>query len=1680
MDKKKKTIIGVIVGIIVLLLIILLLKGCQTKEYKITFDTNGGNKTSALKVEKNNKIKKPENPEKEGYEFLGWYYNDELFDFNTKINKNIKLEARWKKITKEIESISLDKKVLNVYVGDLLSLKVAIAPSDAKKQDLVWISSDTSIVTVDENGNIKALKEGKVTITVTTKDGKQKAKCNVNVTTKKSAKKSVTSTKKTTTKSVTTKPTTTKKPQTQSEYIMTKFNVITDLEGKTDYTSVLKKALGFEEKDSYKDGKLTNEDGKLSGLLLKNDKITLNEEDKQKYNNPLYFFAYILEIENASDKTTIELNGMNGKGQILWEDFDVKEKGKTPGVVVLVPVDPYKLEKNPKIEITVDTDGKKEEYMPVKKELDLTGLKLQKITTAKISVEKSDVAETDKTILNKWGYQFPNDIKLSSDNKKHTNGDLKYDQSTNKLSGTIKEQKLTGGFGKEELDSYFFTYTIKPNKVTDNIKVTIEDANGLTTYTKENFANDTLTILHHIALDKKDGNDKTIKIIVDADGNDINYTASEEYVIDYSDVDFVDLHTVTITDNEGNVKETHDIYDGEKFAKPSNPEVPKHEVHEKQYNTFDHWNVKVSDEQGEDKEYQFTEEVTEDITLYPIWEIDVEQYISDVIKHVNEKENVRDIFKIEEEKYELKLEILNKAQKIDEITNTDISLAIAHALASNEIDSVILKLGTNEKELKSETLTETLIKDFFKEVLDNEEGKTLHDLCQKINSKENSGLTVTIVPKKNVAVLSDKQQRITYHITFDEEVRVSFKAWPLENPSDIIIESASELPTPVISDEEKDYREFDGWYKADGTKVESLSDIKEDMTLTAHYKLNVDKFISDVIKDLDSSDTTHSKDFSSKFDLKQNEKNKNQIEIYLKSANLPLNELAETSIPGTIAYVLEKGEIKDISLGFEGENKKFSNETKEEVIALAKELFNEKLDGKENKVTLDQLEYSGKSFDIMIGDVNDTVKLVDSEGKAVANKTYTFKFNSDFVVVDQNNDLGAKKISDALKKGYDKIYVASDVTENDVITISKNVTIEPIETNVTKKTITVVGKDTVIDVQNGNVTIKSLKLTGGKKSELKIEKDAIVTVDSIDVSGEIEVPKGSLETNTDEMHANILVEGKLTVNGTITNDNESYQKPTMALVRTWAHPGIVSGEEQEKEKNENIHPDASITVTGMTKNTRYSIIKKEVQKGIDSTVETYYGDFYYIKPNNSYIYYLAIMDNQQPSSSPYDKIKIYYYDEPIMVSELGYESKKAPVSGDLVFEKLVLQKNEKIEVKDNSKPNELGLDPHTTNIVYARYVKKPASALTIVKTEGLTNKNNSLSGILTTQDKSGKYNIPVTISSNKFEEGVSTVNVINPNGEVKNYTYTLGNTKEASLKTMKINLEAIKESKISGVNGKVYTIKVDVDGAGNNYEEETYIVDYNNVNTLEEVINKAAENTHKVNSFTVKKNNKINGYKESFTYKFNREEGLTHYLSDDKKVEEYTFSLKYVGKKDSKASVVVEKETNHEEEKVYLNDWVYVHPVQVGTAIHEVSMLTDVMKDTKTTINAIDIVELIDAKQHTYKVTLNRDKYNDWVKKNYLSNSNYTFKDLAKDEKVILEVKLSDDEQYIKSLKTFESSSINTFNVTFEGLNATYIDEPIKFLAKDGKTLTNEDIIDFYNKGVKWWEEHTGATVYSK
>ncbi len=70
----------------------------------------------------------------------------------------------------EVNNITINDHEENLLEGNQMTLIANITPVDANNQSLVWTSSDESIATVS-NGVVTALKDGTVTITVTSKNG---------------------------------------------------------------------------------------------------------------------------------------------------------------------------------------------------------------------------------------------------------------------------------------------------------------------------------------------------------------------------------------------------------------------------------------------------------------------------------------------------------------------------------------------------------------------------------------------------------------------------------------------------------------------------------------------------------------------------------------------------------------------------------------------------------------------------------------------------------------------------------------------------------------------------------------------------------------------------------------------------------------------------------------------------------------------------------------------------------------------------------------------------------------------------------------------------------------------------------------------------------------------------------------------------------------------------------------------------------------------------------------------------------------------------------------------------------------------------------------------------------------------------------------------------------------------
>lgn len=165
----------------------------------IKFDTDGGSKIDDMIVVKGETLKLPQNPTKEGYKFKTWVDKNEtpIYD-EALLLEDTTLKAVWEKVevktnntnnttnsgnenpvnnsqenkTIEITGVSLNATSKAMIVNTKDKLVATVTPDNASNKTVSWSSNNPSVITVDQNGNLKAVGLGEATITVKTANGK--------------------------------------------------------------------------------------------------------------------------------------------------------------------------------------------------------------------------------------------------------------------------------------------------------------------------------------------------------------------------------------------------------------------------------------------------------------------------------------------------------------------------------------------------------------------------------------------------------------------------------------------------------------------------------------------------------------------------------------------------------------------------------------------------------------------------------------------------------------------------------------------------------------------------------------------------------------------------------------------------------------------------------------------------------------------------------------------------------------------------------------------------------------------------------------------------------------------------------------------------------------------------------------------------------------------------------------------------------------------------------------------------------------------------------------------------------------------------------------------------------------------------------------------------------------------
>ena len=131
----------------------------QKMSYSVKFCYEDGTVIDQQYIEYLGSAKAPENVSVEdGKVFLGWNTDDYLC-----VTDDLTVFARIKDLS-SVSSITLNKNSLITITGMNYQLVATVTPQEYADNTIVWSSSDTSVVTVDSNGLIKAVSPGKATV----------------------------------------------------------------------------------------------------------------------------------------------------------------------------------------------------------------------------------------------------------------------------------------------------------------------------------------------------------------------------------------------------------------------------------------------------------------------------------------------------------------------------------------------------------------------------------------------------------------------------------------------------------------------------------------------------------------------------------------------------------------------------------------------------------------------------------------------------------------------------------------------------------------------------------------------------------------------------------------------------------------------------------------------------------------------------------------------------------------------------------------------------------------------------------------------------------------------------------------------------------------------------------------------------------------------------------------------------------------------------------------------------------------------------------------------------------------------------------------------------------------------------------------------------------------------------
>lgn len=147
--KNRIIIIAIVVLILLSVFAITLAFTTKKETFEVSFISDG-EVIQTIKVKKNGKVSKPEDPVKEGYDFFRWYLDGEIYDFNTKVTENITLVAIWN--SKNGDKSDIFKVIFDTRNGEHMSfVRVRYGRKVEKPEDPV--RSGYTFVEWQLNGN---------------------------------------------------------------------------------------------------------------------------------------------------------------------------------------------------------------------------------------------------------------------------------------------------------------------------------------------------------------------------------------------------------------------------------------------------------------------------------------------------------------------------------------------------------------------------------------------------------------------------------------------------------------------------------------------------------------------------------------------------------------------------------------------------------------------------------------------------------------------------------------------------------------------------------------------------------------------------------------------------------------------------------------------------------------------------------------------------------------------------------------------------------------------------------------------------------------------------------------------------------------------------------------------------------------------------------------------------------------------------------------------------------------------------------------------------------------------------------------------------------------------------------------------------------------------------------------